>query len=203
MFLMIYAQLRLLYFCLGTILQEDSGGGGGVNPGAPPCWCSDSELQTLTNELCETTAIDIYLISPHPATVSTVKASHHPLSLFFLFPSLAMADASPHPSLTSPRGPLIGAPGQRRERERVKGRWRGEKVRLKASGAAKKHTLLCVFSCLLDELSYALHSWGKKGTCFYTTFWGVRDMNISHKASLCGSANFFCWNEGIATACLR
>lgn len=33
MFLMIYARLRLLYFCLGTILQEDSGGGS-ANPGA-------------------------------------------------------------------------------------------------------------------------------------------------------------------------
>ncbi len=40
MFLMIYTRLRLLYFCLGTILQEDSGGGGGgggANPGAALC----------------------------------------------------------------------------------------------------------------------------------------------------------------------
>lgn len=37
MFLMIYAQLKLLYFCIGTIQQEDSGGGGG---GAKPGGCS-------------------------------------------------------------------------------------------------------------------------------------------------------------------
>lgn len=41
MFLMIYAWLRLLYFCLGMILGEDSGGGG--NPGAP----SDSQLADI------------------------------------------------------------------------------------------------------------------------------------------------------------
>lgn len=40
MFLMIYAWLRLLYFCLGTILWEDSGGG---NPGA----ASDSQLADI------------------------------------------------------------------------------------------------------------------------------------------------------------
>lgn len=39
MFLMIYAWLGLLYFCLGTTLWEDSGGGG-ANPGA----ASDSQL---------------------------------------------------------------------------------------------------------------------------------------------------------------
>lgn len=35
MFLMIYAQLGLLYFRLGTIHQEDSG--GAANPGAALC----------------------------------------------------------------------------------------------------------------------------------------------------------------------
>lgn len=165
MFLMIYARLRLLYFCLGTILQEDSGvGGGGGNPGAALCWCWDSKLQTLTNELCETTAIDIYLISPHPTTVSTTsRLAIILLNLFFLFSVLGMGDVS-LALLTSPKGPPIGAPGQRRERKKVRGRWRGEKVRLKASGIAKKHTLLCVFTCLLDELSYALHGWGKNRT---------------------------------------
>lgn len=39
MFLMIYAWLRLLYFCLGMILWEDSGGGGSAKPGA----ASDSQ----------------------------------------------------------------------------------------------------------------------------------------------------------------
>lgn len=44
MFLMTYAWLRLLYFCLGTILWEDSGGGGGGgNPGA----ASDSQLADI------------------------------------------------------------------------------------------------------------------------------------------------------------
>lgn len=38
MFLVIYAWLGLLYFCPGTILWEDSG--GGANPGA----ASDSQL---------------------------------------------------------------------------------------------------------------------------------------------------------------
>lgn len=35
MFLVIYAQLKLLYFHLGTILQEDSG--SGANPAAALC----------------------------------------------------------------------------------------------------------------------------------------------------------------------
>lgn len=44
MFLMIYAWLRLLYFCLGTILWEDTGGGGGGrNPGA----ASDSQFADI------------------------------------------------------------------------------------------------------------------------------------------------------------
>lgn len=70
------------------------------------------------------------------------------------------------PSLASPKGPPIGAPGQRREREKVRGRWRGEKVKLKASGVVKKHTRLCVFTCLLDEVSFSLHDRGKKGHFF-------------------------------------
>ena len=32
-----------------------------------------ASLQTLSNGLCETTAIDIYLISPQPSTVSTTS----------------------------------------------------------------------------------------------------------------------------------
>lgn len=63
--------------------------------------CADAQTwssQTLTNGLCETTAIDIYLISPHPSTVSAM-ATHHPLSFLFLFTSLGMGDA---------RGPLAG-----------------------------------------------------------------------------------------------
>lgn len=71
------------------------------------------------------------------------------------------------PSLASPKGPPIGAPGQRREREKVRGRWRGEKVKLKASGIVKKHTLLCVFTCLLDELSFSLHGQKKKRHMFF------------------------------------
>lgn len=71
MFLMIYAWLRLLYFCLGTILWEDSGGGGGGGVVETPGQLQTASLQTLTNGLCETTAIDIYLTSPHPSTVST------------------------------------------------------------------------------------------------------------------------------------
>lgn len=74
------------------------------------------------------------------------------------------------PSLAAPKGPPIGAPGQRREREKVRGRWRGEKVRLKASGIVKKHTLLCVFTCLLDGLSYSLHGCGKKGHMVFLNY---------------------------------
>lgn len=44
MLLMIYAWLRLLYFCLGTILREDSGGGGG---GGKPGAASDSQLADI------------------------------------------------------------------------------------------------------------------------------------------------------------
>lgn len=40
MFLMIYVQLRLLYFCIGTIQQEDSGGGG-AKPGGCSLLISD------------------------------------------------------------------------------------------------------------------------------------------------------------------
>lgn len=42
----------------------------------PGLLCADvqtASLQTLTNGLCETTAIDIYLISPRPSTVSTMS----------------------------------------------------------------------------------------------------------------------------------
>lgn len=43
----------------------------------------------------------------------------------------------------------------------------GEKVRLKAPGVGRKHTLLCVFTCLLDELSYSGHAHGgRKGGLF-------------------------------------
>lgn len=70
MFPVIYAQLGLLYFHLGTILQEDS---GGADPGAALCWCSDSQLETVTNGLCETTSIDIYPISPYTSTVFTMS----------------------------------------------------------------------------------------------------------------------------------
>ena len=150
MFLMIYAQLRLLYFCLGKILQEDSGGAALWYPGASLFWCSDSKLQTLTNELCETTAIDIYLISPHPTTVSTM--SRLAIILFFE-PSYTWCQEPP--LLASPKGPPIGAPGQRREREKAKGRWRGEKVRLKALGIGK-NTHFSVFS-LVCLMNYLMH----------------------------------------------
>lgn len=78
-----------------------------------------ASLQTLTNGLCETTAIDIYLISPHPSTVSTnVKASYHPLSVL----SSGMGDAMRTPPHCTP---LFSCPGvdvkrkSKRERERV------------------------------------------------------------------------------------
>lgn len=128
--------------------------------------CADvqtASLQTVTNGLCETTAIDINLISPRPSIVSTMsRASHHPLRFLFLFfEPIGTDDAKglppPPPLLASPKGPPFGAPGQRREREKVRARWRGEKVKLKAWGIAKKHTLLCVFACLLDEVSFSIH----------------------------------------------
>lgn len=158
MFLMIYARLGLLYFRLGTTLQEDSG--GGANPGAALCWCSDSELQTLTNGLCETTAIDIYLISPGPSTVSTTSRLAIILCFFFKprygrCQGAPLAHSSWRPTHRCPSAEEREGEG---EREMV----RGQKVRLKASGIVEKHTLLCVFTCLLDELSYSLHGWGKK-----------------------------------------
>lgn len=129
----------------------------------PGLLCADvqtASLQTETNGLCETTAIDINLISPRPSTVSTMsRASHHPLRflLLFLFEPIGTDDAKGHSPLASPKGPPFGAPGQRREREKVRARWRGEKVKLKARGIVKKHTLLCVFACLLDEVSFSIH----------------------------------------------
>lgn len=130
------------------------------NPGAALRRCSDSELQTLTNGLCETTAIDIYLISPRLSSVSTMSRPAIILWVLVSFFRCRYGWCQGPPLLTSPTGPPIGAPGQRGEREKVRGRWRGEKVRLKASGAVEKHTPLCVFTCLADELSYLLHGRG-------------------------------------------
>lgn len=200
MLLMIYARLRLLYFRLGITLQEDSG--GGANPGAAQCWCSDSELQTLTNGLCETTAIDIHLISPRPSTVSTTSRLAIILWVSFFKPRYGWCQGPPrslllkaHPSVPQGRG--------------ERGRWEGDggaqKVKLKASGIVKKHTLLCVFTCLLDELSYALHGWGKKKNTFlYATVWGVMEINCSHKtpSNMVQLTSFNTWDlgwlEGIA-----
>lgn len=134
----------------------------------PGLLCADfqtASLQTLTNGLCETTAIDIYLISPRPSTVSTMSRLAIILwgFCFFFFFKPRYGWCQGPPSLASPKGPPIGAPGRRRESEKVRGRWRGEKVKLKASGVVKKHTRLCVFTCLLDEVSFSLHDRGKKG----------------------------------------
>lgn len=98
----------------------------------------------------------------------------------------------PSPLLASPKGPPFGAPGQRREREKVRARWRGEKVKLKARGIVKKHTLLCVFACLLDEVSFSIHGWGKKGHVFFhTTFLGVTETNCSLTTLKFSPADFF------------
>lgn len=114
-----------------------------------------ASLQTLTNGLCETTAIDIYLISPHPSTVSTnVKASYHPLSVL----SSGMGDAmrTPPPSLhTSFLLPWGGREKKEQERESEReGELDGERKRSKkkASGVVKEHTRLSVFTCLPDEV---------------------------------------------------
>lgn len=64
--------------------------------------CADAQaarLQTLTDGLCETTAIDIYLISPHPSTVSTMSRLAVVLLSFFSF-------SSPAYSVGDARGPL-------------------------------------------------------------------------------------------------
>lgn len=61
-------------------------------------------------------------------------------------------------------------------------RGRGEKVKLKAPGTVKKHTSLCFplstwWSIILTT------RWRKERTClfFYTTFFGVMEVNSSHK----------------------
>lgn len=125
--------------------------------------------------LRETTAIDIYLISPRPSTVSTWSrlASRHPLkvSFFFSSPGRWCQGSPPHPpththrpnlSLAASKAPPTDAPGQRREREKVRGGRRGEEVKLKAPSDVKKHTRLCVFTCLLDEVSFSLHGRRRK-----------------------------------------
>lgn len=137
------------------------------SPGLLYADAQTASLQTLTNGLCETTAIDIYLISPCPNTVSTMSRLAIILQVFCFFFQAQVWVMPGAPSLASPKGPPIGAPGQRREREKVRGRWRGEKVKLKASGIVKKHTLLCVFTCLLDELSFSLHGQKKKRHMFF------------------------------------
>lgn len=124
--------------------------------------------------LRETTAIDIYLISPRPSTVSTWSrlASRRPLKGFlffvFFFSGKVMPGVPHRPphrpnlSLAASKAPPTGAPGQRREREKVRGGRRGEEVKLKAPSDVKKHTRLCVFACLLDEVSFSLHGRRRK-----------------------------------------
>lgn len=167
MFLMIYAQLRLLYFYVGTIQQEDSGAGG-ANPGAALHWCSDREQQTLTNRLYETTAIDIYHIPPQPTTVSTMFRSP---SLFVFFtpfvfiPIVCMGDArDPFRSSLLKAHPLVpwgrGVGGRRWEGdgEGIRSDWKLQ--------ALWRNTLLCVFTCLVDEVSYSQHDLRKKKRFF-------------------------------------
>lgn len=88
----------------------------------------------------------------------------------------------------------------------MRGRWRGDKVRLKAPGIVKKHTLLCVFTCLVDEVSYSQHDFGKKEKrfFFYALVLGVMEINYSRKrAKDMASADFLTTPKQFACRALR
>lgn len=120
-------------------------------------------LQTLTNGLCETTAIDIYLISPRPSAVSTMWRLTITLwgyCFFFFFSKCryGWCQGGPCCSPLLKAHPLV--PRGRGERGR------GEKVKLKAPGTAKKHTSLCFplstwWSIILTT------RWRKERTCLF------------------------------------
>ena len=97
-------------------------------------------LQTLTNGLCETTAIDIYLISPRPSAVSTmwrltITLLGYCFFFFFFQVQVWVMPGGPCCSPLLKAHPMV--PRGRGERGR------GEKVKLKAPGTVKKHTSLC------------------------------------------------------------
>lgn len=97
MFLMIYTRLRLLYFCLGTILQEDS---VGADLGAALCWCSDSELADSDKwAMWDHRHWYILHFSSPDHCLSNLKASHHLWVFCFFFQAEVWAMLEPPHSL--------------------------------------------------------------------------------------------------------
>lgn len=113
------------------------------------------------------------------------------------------------PSLAPPKGPPIAAPGQRREREKVRGRWRGAEGQTKSFRHCEEtHTSLCFH--LSAWWTIILTTWlRKKNTFFYATFWGVMEINCSHKtpSNMVQLTSFNTWDlgwlEGITTVYWR
>lgn len=133
--------------CLGRVAIFSPGykdSGAGANLGAVLCWCSDSELPTLTNGLCETTAIDIYPISPGPSTVSTTSGLAIILLAFCFFFKTRYGWCHGPPSPASPKGPPIVPQGRGVRGKRWEGDGeRGEGQTKSSRRCEETHTSLC------------------------------------------------------------
>lgn len=103
-----------------------------------------ASLQTLTNGLCETTAIDIYLISPHPSTVTTLRLAIILWGFWAQVWVMPWGHPPPHPLHTSFLLPW-GGPEKERQR-RGWNRWRGEKVKVKKLQAWWRNIHVSLFS---------------------------------------------------------
>lgn len=137
----------------------------------PGLLCADARTassQTLTNGLCETTAIDIYLISPRRSTVSQRQGNSSSSEFFCFFfqakvrvmpgaPSLRSLLLQAHPSVPQGRGER----GRRWERD-GEGRRSNQKLE-----ALWRNTHFSVFSlvCLMNYHSHYMAE-EKKDTCF-------------------------------------
>lgn len=103
--------------------------------------------QTLTNGLCETTAIDIYLISPHPSIVSTTSSLAIILRVFASFSSArGTGDARRPPPFTSVlswRPTHLCSGAEEREGEGEREMERGEGQTKSFGHCGETYTSLC------------------------------------------------------------
>lgn len=152
----------------------------------PGLLCADARTassQTLSNGLCETTAINIYLISPHRSTVSQRQGYSSSSEFFVSFfkPMYGWCQGPPRFACFSYRPTHRCPRAEEREGEGESEMERGEGQTKSSRRCEETHTSLCFHLSAWWTIIFTTWLRRKRTHVFYTTVLGVMEINCRHK----------------------